>query len=154
MGFSDKLREALGADGVHLEIRLPEDTVAAGGTLVVEITATGGNKPARIGGFTARLLRAVRHWTDPEGRPVDEADALALVDRSHLTAHWAREEVARAIDEHAHELAPGEPCTLTLELAVPTDCVPSALACTYTVNVQADVKDQIDPTANARVRVT
>ena len=154
MGFSDKLREALGADGVHLEARLPEDTVAAGGTLTVEITATGGNKPARIGGFTARLLRAERHWSDPEGRPVDEADALALVDRSHLTARWAREEVARAVDEQARDLAPGEPGSLTLELSVPTDSPPSSLACTYTINVQADVKDQIDPTANARVRVT
>jgi sporulation-control protein spo0M len=153
MGFTDKLREALGAEGVQIEAEVPEETVNPGGTLRATVAATGGTKEARLEAHIVRLIMGTRRWSDRAGNPVSEEDALAEVDRSHLVATWDRHEVAELRINVGHELQPGERHETSVELAVPTDCQPSTLARTYTVNVQADVKGQIDPTANARVRL-
>ena len=153
MGFTDKLREALGAEGVQIEAEVTDERVAAGGTLHGAIKATGGTKEARLDAYIVRLIQATRRWSDRAGNAISEQDALAEVDRSHLVATWDRRAIGELRLEVGYDLEPSQAHDTALELAIPTDCPPTTLACTYTINVQADVKGQIDPTANARVRI-
>ncbi len=153
MGFTDKLREALGAEGVRLSAAVANDQVAAGSILRAQVTATGGTKEARVDAYIVRLIQSTRRWTDQTGNPISESDALAEVDRSHLVATWDRRPVTEIRVDVNQDLAPSEAGDTPIEITVPTECQPSTLACNYTINVQADVKGQIDPTANAHVRI-
>ncbi|RMG99076.1 MAG: hypothetical protein D6705_04165 [Deltaproteobacteria bacterium] len=154
MGFSDKLRDALGGHGVRLDGRLEEEQVPAGKTVRATIEAAAGESPATIEALTLRLVRARRRWTDPDGNQVPEEDALALIDRSHLTVHWDQEVVLENRIAVDRALGPGETAAFPAEFALATDAVPSAANVVYFVNVQADVPGQIDPTTNLRLVVS
>ncbi|MBL4688809.1 MAG: hypothetical protein JKY37_29740 [Nannocystaceae bacterium] len=53
-----------------------------------------------------------------------------------------------------HTVEPDETHVVVVEVAIPDDCASSSAACNHTVNVQADIKGQIDPTGNARITVS
>ncbi len=154
MGFSDKLRDALGGHGVRLSGALDEDTVPAGKTVRGTVEARAGEQPARVEAITVRLIRARRRWTGPDGAAVPEEDALALIDHSHLSVHWDQEVVFEARVPVGEDLASGAATTVPFEFALSTDAEPTAPNRVYTVNVQADVPGQIDPTTNLRLSVT
>ncbi len=80
MSFSEKMRESLGAEGVRLEITLPDDSLRAGSSVRTELTMIGGTKSARVEALVVRIIEADRHWRSEDGERVDEADALALMD--------------------------------------------------------------------------
>jgi sporulation-control protein spo0M len=153
MGLSENLREALGAEGVQLEVLLDAATVSAGGSLEGTIVARGGTREARLAALVLRVARADRQWTDLGGSPVAEADAVARVDRSGLVARWNRQVVAQDRVVVDVPLAPRGEHRVPFRIEIPSATPATTLACTYTLAVQADVPGQIDPTTNAHVRV-
>ncbi len=154
MGFSDKLRDALGGHGVRLEGRLDEDAVPAGNTVRGAVTARAGEQDARVEAVVVRLVRADRRWQGPDGAEVPEADALALIDRSHLKVRWEQHVVLERAIPVGEDLAAGADLEVPFEFPLGTDTAPSAPNLVYTINVQADVPGQIDPTTNLRLVVT
>lgn len=151
MSFSEKMRESLGATGVRVRVTPSEDALSPGGTLSARVELEGGNQAAHIEGLMLRLIEADRHWTDDEGGRVEEHEASGLENRDHLTAGWERRSVAELRVNVDQDLEASAQSALDVELAVPVDCKPSSVSCAHTLNVQADIKGQIDPTANARL---
>jgi sporulation-control protein spo0M len=154
MSFSDRMRESLGAGGVRVELRLPPDGVEPGGHARATVTMTGGTRPARIESVIMRLEEADRHWIDEHGGRVEEEDAQTLSDRSGLTAGWSRRTIGEQRYTVGRDVEPGEQVDLDVELDVPSDARRSSVSRSHTLNVQADIPGQIDPTANARILVT
>jgi sporulation-control protein spo0M len=152
MSFSEKMRESLGAGGVQVGLESPE-AVEPGERARAGLHMTGGTRPARIDSVIVRLVEADRHWVDESGGRVEEEVAQSMSDRSSLTAGWTR----RTISEHqvdvGRALEPGERFDLDLEFEIPSDARRSTVSRSHTLNVQADIPGQIDPTANVRVVV-
>lgn len=153
MSFSEKMRESLGAEGVRLEIKPPNGTLAAGGTLGATVTMLGGTKPARVDALVVRIVEADRHWLSDTGSRVVEDDAQALDDRRHLTAGWERRTVGERRIAVGRDIAEGGQDSIEIEVDIPADCKATSVSCAHTLNVQADIKGQIDPTSNARIVV-
>ena len=154
MSFSEKMRESLGAGGVGLNVSpLIEEGVPVGGRLEATVTLEGGTRSAHVDGLVLRLIEADRHWRDSEGAVILEEDAQQLDDRRHLTAGWERRTVAEIRVNVDEEVADSGSREVTVELDVPAECSPSTISCAHTLNVQADIKGQIDPTGNARIRL-
>lgn len=152
MSFSEKMRESLGAGGVGLQIAVQgEDGIAAGNPLNATVTLAGGNRSAHVDALVLRLIEADRHWTDGEGNRVEESEAAALEDRRHLTAGWERRMVAEVRVSVDQEVADAGSQAIDVALEIPDACNATSVSCAHTLNVQADIKGQIDPTANARV---
>lgn len=153
MGFSEKMRESLGAGGVRLRLAVPNEPLPIGSTSSATVTFVGGNRPAKIDALVVRVVEADRFWHTPEGSRISEEEAQAMSDRGDLVADWSR----RTVSEHRIELDRDvdENATFELEIEprIPENCSPSGPACSHTLNVQADIKGQIDPTANARIRL-
>ena len=153
MGFSDKMRESLGAEGARVEVTLPAGAVGAGTTASATITIVGGSKAASVEAIVVRLVEADRHWTDGDGQRVEEAEAAQLSDRRHLTAGWTRNTIGERRHEIGTTVEPGARHEVQIDFDVPASCRPTSPACSHTLNVQADIKGQIDPTGNARVQI-
>jgi hypothetical protein len=153
MSFSEKMRESLGAEGVRLEVRPPSDLLVAGNTAEASVKLSGGTKPARVDALVVRIVEADRHWLSESGARIEEEEAQSLADRRHLTAGWDRRTVGERRISVGRDVAEGGEETIAVELEVPTDCKPSSVSCAHTLNVQADIKGQIDPTGNARILV-
>ncbi|MCR9163162.1 MAG: sporulation protein [Nannocystaceae bacterium] len=151
MSFSEKMRESLGATGVRVRVIPSSDPLSPGGTLTARVELEGGSQAAHIEGLMLRLIEADRHWVDAEGDRLEESDAGALDNRDHLTAGWERRPIAELRVDIAQELEASAHSAHDVELTVPVDCKPSSVSCAHTLNVQADIKGQIDPTANARL---
>jgi sporulation-control protein spo0M len=154
MGFSDKMRESLGAEGARIEITPPSDPLVAGERATVTIAIVGGTRPASVDALSVRIIEADRHWVDPDGATMSEADASALPDRHHLTAGWdratasdTRVPVGVNVDAAGHH-------EIEVPIDIPASCKESSASCSHTLNVQADIKGQIDPTANLRITIT
>jgi sporulation-control protein spo0M len=153
MGFSEKMRESLGAEGARVQVKAPEGAVARGEIATMAITITGGTKAAVVDAVIVRIVEADRHWVhDEDGRRVSEEEAHALGDRKGLTAGWDRHVVVEQRVELQHPLEPGSEHALTVDVTMPW-CKPTSPYCSHTLNVQADIKGQIDPTGNARITV-
>jgi hypothetical protein len=153
MSFSEKMRESLGAEGLRLEVKPPSASLVAGHTTEATVTMIGGTKAARVDALTVRIVEADRHWLSESGARIDEDEAQALSDRRHLTAGWDRRTVGERRIAVGRDVAEGGAETIAVEIEVPADCKPSSVSCAHTLNVQADIKGQIDPTGNARIVV-
>ncbi len=153
MSFSDKMRDSLGAEGARIEVAPPTDAVAPGQAGNLAVTIVGGTRAATVDALIVRLVEAKRHWVAEDGSVIAEADAPPREDRKGLTAGWERDTVADTRIAVEHTVEPGQSHVVQVELAVPDTCHPSTAACNHTVNVQADIKGQIDPTGNARIQV-
>jgi hypothetical protein len=153
MGFSEKMRESLGAEGARLELHAIADAMAIGSTNAVRLVIVGGTRPAHVHAVVMRVIEADRHWVTDDGARMAEEHVRALDDRRGLTAAWERRTASTRRVEVDRSVEPGEQLELTLEPEVPTDCSPSSVSCSHMLNVQADIRGQIDPTANMRLRL-
>ncbi len=124
-----------------------------GGTLQAHVTLAGGTSDARVDALVLRLIEADRYWTDGEGRRIAESDAAQLDGHESLRAAWDRRTVAQARLTVDVDVVASSEQTIDVELTVPPECGFTSVSCAHTLNVQADIKGQIDPTANARVIV-
>jgi sporulation-control protein spo0M len=153
MGFSEKMRDSLGAEGARIEVAAPEHAVSPGDTATIHVAIVGGTKPAVVDALVLRLVEADRHWRDEQGATLSEAEVGTRDDRSQLTAGWTRNTLFERRIEVGVTVDPGARHELTVELAVPIACRPSDPACNHALHVQADIKGQIDPTGQARLKV-
>lgn len=153
MGFSEKMRDSLGAEGAKLEVSPPAAKVAPGAEISASVTIVGGSKPAVVDALVVRVVEADRHWVDGDGNTVSEADAQARSDRTGLVAAWTRTTCAEQRVAVEVTVEPGARHQLTVALNVPESCRATSAACTHTLHVQADIKGQIDPTAHARFEI-
>ena len=151
MSFSEKMRESLGAMGVRLSVTPSDTPLSPGEALAARLEMAGGNAPAHVEAIVLRLIEADRHWTDDEGVRHEENEVASLQRQDHLTAGWDRRTIAEARIAVNAEIDASDVQALDLELPIPAECAPSSVSCAHTLNVQADIKGQIDPTANARV---
>jgi sporulation-control protein spo0M len=152
MGFSEKMRESLGAEGARVQVKAPEGAVARGEVASAAITITGGTRPATIDALIVRIVEADRHWvSNDDGARVSEEQAQAMGDRKGLTAGWERHPVVVQRVELGAPIEPGSEHALTVEITVPWGCKATSPCCSHTLNVQADIKGQIDPAGNARI---
>lgn len=150
MGFSEKMRESLGAEGARVQVKAPEGTVTRGETATAAITITGGTRPATVDALIVRIMEADRHWVrNEDGMRVTEEEAHAQADRKGLTAAWERRPVVEQRVELQQAIEPGSEHALTIDVTVPW-CKPTSPYCSHTLNVQADIKGQIDPTPETR----
>lgn len=153
MGFSEKMRESLGAEGARVHVKAPAGAVVRGEIATASITITGGTRPATVDALIVRIVEADRHWVRSEdGARLTEEEAHALGDHKGLTAGWDRHPVVVQRVELGKDVEPGSEHALTVDVTVPW-CKATSPYCSHTLNVQADIKGQIDPTGNARVTV-
>lgn len=151
MGFSEKMRESLGAEGARVQVKAPEGAVARGDIATAAITIIGGTRPATVDALIVRIIEADRHWVrNEDGARVSEEEAQSLGDRKSLTAGWDRHPVVVQRVELGKDVEPGSEHALTVDVTVPW-CKATSPCCSHTLNVQADIKGQIDPAGNARV---
>jgi hypothetical protein len=153
MGFSEKMRESLGAEGARVQVKAPEGDVARGQTATAAITIVGGTRPATVDALIVRIIEADRHWVrDEDGARVSEDEAQAMGDRKGLTAGWDRRPVLEQRVELGEAVEAGQVHALTVDVEVPY-CQPTSPCCSHMLNVQADIKGQIDPAGNARLTI-
>ncbi len=151
MSFSEKMRESLGATGVRLRVTPSTDPLTPGATLTARVDLEGGTTPAHIEALVLCLIEADRHWTAEDGGRLEEAETATLEHRDHLTAGWDRRAVAETRLPLDTDIEPSSASCVDIEFSIPLDCKPSSTSCAHTLNVQADIRGQIDPTGNARV---
>ncbi len=155
MGFSEKMRESLGAEGARVQVKVPEEAIGRGETTTAAITIVGGTRSATIDALFVRIVEADRHWIrDEDEARLTEEEARALDDRKGLEAGWDRRPVLEHRVAVEHTVEPGQEHTLTIDVQVPADCQATSPSCSHTLNVQADIKGQIDPAGNARVTLS
>ncbi len=153
MGFSDKMRESLGAEGARVEVSGADATVAPGQPAHATVRIHGGTRPAQIDALIVRLVEARRHWTDTAGATIDEAQAQSLPDRGDLMPVWTRTTVAESRVEVGHIVDASEEREIEVDLVVPDNCGETTPACAVTLHAQADIKGQIDPTGTTKIRI-
>src|SRR5688500_9792338 len=90
MGFTDKMRESLGAEGARIEIAAPSDAIAPGQRATIKVVIVGGTRAAHVEALVVKLIEAERHWVDGSGTKISEDDAQAVEDRRKITAGWTR----------------------------------------------------------------
>lgn len=152
MGFSEKMRESLGAEGARLELSTPAEGMVVGNEGTVQLVIVGGTRAAHVDAVIVRVIEADRHWLRQDGTQLSEEEARDL-DRAGLTAGWERRTVGQERIKLDRDVEPGERVEVDLIVPIPGECKATSVACSHTLNVQADIKGQIDPTANARITV-
>jgi sporulation-control protein spo0M len=152
MGFSEKMRDSLGAEGARLDVRTPADAITAGGSARVSVVIVGGSKPAAVDALVVRLFEACRHWIDATGATLTEDEAQGKTDAG-LVPNWTKTMLAEQRLDVGTTVEPGQRHEVEIVLAVPESTSASSPACTHTVLAQADIKGQIDPTGQARLSV-
>lgn len=153
MGFSDKMRDSLGAEGARVEVMGLDQSVPPGSVATTTVVIHGGTRPARVDALRVRLIRATRSWTDRQGNAITEEQVAGLGDKSHLMPAWTQDTVAEVVVPVDREIDPGASTDIPVEVAVPAECGVSSESCVVTLNAQADIKGQIDPSGNARLSV-
>jgi sporulation-control protein spo0M len=153
MGFSEKMRESLGAEGARLELHSMTGPLPVDGTGTVQLVIVGGTRPAHVHAVVMRVIEADRHWVTDDGARMAEEHVRSLADRRGLTAAWDRNTMSSRRIELDREVEPGQRIELELELTIPSECRASSVSCSHTLNVQADIRGQIDPTANMRLTI-
>ena len=153
MGFSEKMKDSLGGDGARVLVNTNDAMVGRGTDLEVNVTVEGGNKPATVDALVMRVVEARRHWVDANGTAVAEADAAAL-DRRSLQPAWTQQVLSEVRVDVDQQVEPGQTAYLPVMVSIPAECGPSSDGCKLTINAQADIKQQIDPTGNGRIVVS
>ena len=153
MGFSEKMKDSLGGDGARVLVNTNDAMVGRGTDLEVNVTVEGGNKSATVDALVMRVVEARRHWVDANGTSVAEADAAAL-DRRSLQPAWTQQVLSEVRVDVDQQVEPGQTAYLPVMVSIPAECGPSSDGCKLTINAQADIKQQIDPTGNGRIVVS
>lgn len=153
MGFSEQMRESLGAEGARVEVRTDANAVHPGGRVAAMVIIHGGTEAARVDALRVRVIEAQRHWTSQDGARVEENDAARLEDRGHLMPAWTQRTIRELRVDVASDVQPGSEHEVPLEIDLPEDASATSPWCVVTLNAQADIKGQIDPTGNGRVTV-
>ncbi len=153
MGFSEKMRDSLGAEGARLDVRAPADAIASGASARVSVGIVGGSKPAAVDALVVRVFEACRHWIDGAGASLTEDEARSRAD-AELVPNWTKTMLSEQRIDVGTTVEPGQRHEIEIEVAVPESTRASSPACTHTVLVQADIKGQIDPTGQARLTVS
>jgi len=154
MSFSEKMRESLGATGVRLRVTPSSDSLTPGATLTARVELEGGTSAAHVEALVLRLIEADRHWTADDGGRFEESEAARLENRDQLTAGWDRRAVVESRMSVDSDVEASSATSVEIEVSIPLECKPTSTSCAHTLNVQADIRGQIDPTANARVVLT
>lgn len=145
------MRESLGATGVRLRVTPSADALTPGATLTARVELEGGTSAAHVEALVLRLIEADRHWTAEDGGRFEESEAATLENRDQLTAGWDRRPVAESRMSLDTDVEASSATSVDIEVSIPLECKPTSTSCAHTLNVQADIRGQIDPTANARV---
>jgi sporulation-control protein spo0M len=153
MGFSEKMRDSLGAEGARIEVVGPSTAVQRGSSATFSVVIIGGTKPASVDALTLRLVEATRHWVDADGTTHSDEAIAGRDDRSSLTAGWTRSTTATRQLELGVTVEPGARHAVDVELDIPQDARATSPAIAHALSVQADIKGQIDPTGQTRVTV-
>src|SRR5690606_6708018 len=149
MSFSERMKESLGVEGARVEVEAPSTKIAPGGEAVTKVRVLGGSREARVDALVMRVVEARRHWLDPDGKRLDEDQAKARSDRRKLMPGWDRRIVHEQEVHVGHLVDPGTAYDLEVVLTVPDGCGLTDDACVVTINAQADIKGQIDPTGTS-----
>lgn len=153
MSFSEQMRDSLGAEGAKVEVDPPADPVSAGGAANATVRIVGGAAPAQVDALVVRVIEARRHWVESGGRSVSEEEAQSLPDRAHLMPAWTRQTVSETRVDVGAVVEPSQTREVEVQAPVPETCGRTSGAIVITVNAQADIKGQIDPTGNGRLTV-
>jgi sporulation-control protein spo0M len=153
MSFSEQMRESLGAEGAKVEVEAPADPVVAGAEVRARVRIHGGTRPAQIDALVVRVIEARRHWVESGGRQLSEEEAQRLPDRAHLMPAWTRQTISETRVDIAERIESGAARDIDVSAPVPAACGKSSPALVVTLNAQADIKGQIDPTGNGRLTV-
>jgi sporulation-control protein spo0M len=153
MSFSEKMRDSLGAEGAKVEVDPPADPVSAGASANAKVRIVGGASPAQIDALFVRVIEARRHWVDSGGRSVSEEEAQGLPDRAHLMPAWTRQTVSETKVDVGAIVESAQTHEVDVDAPVPEGCGRTSPAVVITINAQADIKGQIDPTGNGRLTV-
>jgi sporulation-control protein spo0M len=163
MGFSEKMRDSLGAEGARLEVRAPGEPLEPGATATIVVVIIGGSKPAAVDALVVRMSESHRQWIDGAGNALSEADAQTQNQTQNQTQHdsanaelvpsWTKTMLSERRIAVGTTVEPGQQHEIEVELAIPGRCERSSPSCTHTVLVQADIKGQIDPSGQARITV-
>ena len=143
------MKESLGVEGARVEVAAPETAVPVGQEAALKISIVGGSRDAAVDNLILRLIESRRHWRTPEGQVIGEEEAQQRNDRRALMPTWSRRIVAENTMAVNEEVKAGSNHQLDVPLTLPGDCGATTPACVITVNAQADIKGQIDPTGTA-----
>jgi sporulation-control protein spo0M len=149
MSFSERMKESLGVEGARVEVAAPEQAVPVGQDASLKISIVGGSRDAQIDNLILRLIESRRHWRTPDGQVISDEEANSRADRRQLMPTWSRRIVAESTLPVNQHIDAGGNHQIDLPLPLPNDCGATTSACVITVNAQADIKGQIDPTGTA-----
>jgi sporulation-control protein spo0M len=153
MSFSEKMRDSLGAEGAKVEVEAPDTPINVGGVASAKVLIHGGTQAAQIEALVMRVIEAKRHWVESGGNTMSEEQAQALPDRGHLMPAWTRETVSETRVDVGQVVESGQTHEVAVTLPVPENCGSTSPSVAVTINAQADIKGQIDPTGNGRITV-
>jgi len=153
MGFSETMRDRLGAEGSQVDVLTPEDTIPSGAHAEATVRIHSGVKTIKIDALILRLIEARRHWTDSQGNALLEEECQHLPDRGHLTPVWTRRTVAQTQISVEQTIEAERSFDFPVELPVPESCETSSAACVMLFHAQADIKGQIDPTGTGKIKI-
>lgn len=153
MGFSEKMRDSLGAEGARIEVAGPSGAVQRGSSATFSVVIVGGTKSAAVDALTLRLVEAERHWVDADGTTHSDQSVADRADRSTLTAGWSRNTMTTLQVELGVTVDPGARHAVDVDLPIPDAVRATSPAVAHALSVQADIKGQIDPTGQTRVVV-
>ncbi len=148
------MKDSLGGDGAKVLVQTNNAMVGRGSALEVNVVVEGGNKPATVDALIMRVLEARRHWVDADGNIVQDSDANEASQRGPLLPEWTQQVLKEHIVEVGQEVSPGSSAYLPVMIEIPDQCGPTGDACKVTINAQADIKQQIDPSGNGRIVVS
>jgi sporulation-control protein spo0M len=152
MGFSDRMRESLGVNGARVGVDAGDGSVRPGANAEATVVITGGAQPAQIDALILRVIEAKRTWKDGDNT-LTEGQAMARRDRSGLNPAWSRRVVQETRVEVDTEVAPDAREEIAVAIEIPSNCHRTEPSCVVTLNAQADIKGQIDPTGTAILTV-
>ncbi|TPV95784.1 MAG: hypothetical protein B7733_08160 [Myxococcales bacterium FL481] len=153
MTFSESMQACLRGSGVRVEVEPQAPRATRGATCPATIRVSGGTDEALLRSVVLRLLVATRQWTEPDGQPVEASRFTTRASRRHLSPVWTRTTVAEARVEVHERVAAGASTVVDAEVPVPEACPVTGPGTVLSVNAQAVVEGQIDPTASAAVTI-
>ncbi|MGB1698516.1 MAG: sporulation protein [Nannocystaceae bacterium] len=148
------MKDSLGGDGATVLVQTNNAMVGRGSALEVNVVVEGGNKPATVDALILRVLEARRHWVDEAGTVIQESDAPEPSQRGSLRPEWTQTILEEQTVQVGQEVSPGDSAYLPVVVEIPAQCGPTGDGCKVTINAQADIKHQIDPSGNGRIVVS
>ncbi len=153
MSFSERMKESLGTEGARVQVEAPSEAVTPGQAANAKVRIVGGTKEARIDALVVRVIEARRHWMREDGSRLSEQEAPAA-ERRAMMPSWERRVVHQMNVEVGETVAAHAEHELEIEVQIPEGCGSTDHACVITLNAQADIKEQIDPTGTATLLVS